>query len=132
MINRLLIGTVAVSMLVSLLAYAEDSPEAVYKKYTAAIESKNIDELMKYLSKQQSDMISAETPEDRQKMIDMIAEFMPKSISVVEQTIAPDGKSATLKLTGKGGMGSDEGVSGTVSLVKEESGWKIEREQWSN
>jgi hypothetical protein len=57
---------------------------------------------------------------------------MPKSIRVVEQAISPDKKTGTLKLVGIGGIHSNDEVSGSVSLVKEESVCKISREEWSN
>ncbi|MBI2487142.1 MAG: hypothetical protein HYW01_09320 [Deltaproteobacteria bacterium] len=65
-------------------------------------------------------------------MIELIAAFMPKSIRVVEQVISLDNKTGTLKLVGIGGISGNDEVYGTVSMVKEESEWKISREEWSN
>ena len=132
MLKCLLIVTFTVSLLTGHFAFAENPPEEVYQKYIAAIKSKNLDELNKYLTMQQRDKLNAETPEDRQKMIELIAALMPKSIRVVEQAVSPDDKTVTLKLVGIGGISGNDEVSGTVSLVKEESEWKIDREEWSN
>ncbi len=43
-----------------------------------------------------------------------------------------NGKTATLKLTGIGGMSGNDEMIGTVAIVKEDSGWKIDSENWSN
>jgi len=37
-----------------------------------------------------------------------------------------------LKLTGIGGMSGNDEMIGTVAIVKEDSGWKIDSENWSN
>jgi len=132
MLKRVLLITVTLSVFGGYVAFAEDSPEQVYQKYTAAIKSKNLDELKKYMSKKALDEMNAETPEIQQKMIEMIGTFMPKSYKVLEQTISQDGKTATLKLTGIGGMSGNDEMIGTVAMVKEDSGWKIDSENWSN
>ena len=132
MLKRVLLVTATLSLLGGYVAFAEDSPEAVYQKYTAAIKSKNLDELKKYMSKKALDEMNAETPEIQQKMIEMIGTFMPKSYKVLEQTISQDGKTATLKLTGIGDMSGNDEMIGTVAMVKEDSGWKIDSENWSN
>lgn len=126
MLKRVLLVTATLSLLGGYVAFAEDSPEAVYQKYTAAIKSKNLDELKKYMSKKALDEMNAEPPEMQQKMIEMIGTFMPKSYKVLEQTISQDGKTATLKLTGIGGMSGNDEMIGTVAMVKEDSGWKID------
>jgi hypothetical protein len=131
MLKGLLI-MITVSVSASLPAFAMDSPETVYQKYSAALKSKNLDELNKYLSKHQKDKLDAETPEDRLKIIELVAAFMPKSIRVVEQSISPDDETATLRLVGIGGISGKEEVSGKVTMVKEDSEWKIEREEWSS
>jgi len=132
MLKRVLLITVTLSVFGGYVAFAEDSPEQVYQKYTAAIKSKNLDELKKYMSKKALDEMNAETPEMQQKMIEMIGTFMPKSYKVLEQTISQDGKTATLKLTGIGDMSGNDEMIGTVAMVKEDSGWKIDSENWSN
>ena len=132
MLKRLLIVTVTLSLLGGYVAFAEDSPEQIYQKYTAAIKSKNLDEIKKYVSKQALDQMNADTPEMQKKMVEMMNAFMPKSVSVAEQTISPDGKTATLKLTGIGDMSGNDEMIGTVAMVKEDSGWKIDSENWSN
>ena len=131
MLKGLLLIIVTVSMSADPLAFAVDSPEAVYQKYSAALKSKNPDELNKYLSKHQKDKLNAETPEDRQKVISLVVAFMPKSIRIVDQSISPDDKTATLELMGIGGISGGDEVYGKVTMVKENSEWKIEREQWS-
>ena len=132
MLKRVLLITVTLSVFGGYVAFAEDSPEQVYQKYTAAIKSKNLDELKKYMSKKALDEMNAETPEIQQKMIEMIGTFMPKSYKVLEQTISQDGKTVTLKLTGIGDMSGNDEMIGTVAMVKEDSGWKIDSENWSN
>ena len=132
MLKRVLLVTVTLSVLGGYVAFAEDSPEQVYQKYTAAIKSKNLDELKKYMSKKAINEMNAETPEMQQKMIEMIGTFMPESYKVLGQTISPDGKTATLKLTGIGGVSGNDEMIGTVPMVKEDSGWKIDSENWSN
>jgi hypothetical protein len=132
MLKRLFIVAVAVPLLGGYFTFAADLPEVVYQKYLAAIKAKNLGELNKYLSMQQRDKLNAETPEDRNKMIELIAAFMPKSIRVVEVIISSDNKSGTLKLAGTGGISGNDKVYGTVSMLREESGWKINRDEWSN
>ena len=85
MLKRLLIviATVTASLLAGHIAFAEDSPEQVYQKYTAAIKSKNLDELKKYMSKKAINEMNAETPEMQKKMIEMTGTFMPESYKVL-------------------------------------------------
>ena len=132
MLKRVLTVSVMLLMLAGSVAFSGDSPEAVYRKYSAAIQSKNLDELNKYLSSQRREEIKKETPEDRQKMIELVAAFMPKSTRIVEQQISPDDKKATLKLVGIGGVSGKDEVFGKVTMVKEDSEWKINSEEWSN
>ena len=73
MLKRVLPASVMLLLLAVSVASSEDSPEAVYQKYSAAIKSKNLDELDKYLSSQRREELNEETPEDRQKMIELIA-----------------------------------------------------------
>lgn len=41
-------------------------------------------------------------------------------------------KTATLKLTGIGGVSGNDEMIGTGAMVKEDSGWKIDSENCSN
>ena len=132
MLKRVMPASVMLLMLAGTAAFSGDSPEAVYQKYSAAIQSKNLDELNKYLTSQRREELNAETPEDRQKMIELIAAFMPKATRIVEQQISPDDKKATLKLVGIGGISGKDEVYGKVTMVKEDSEWKINSEEWSN
>jgi hypothetical protein len=132
MLMRVLPVSVMFLLLAGSVAFSGDSPEAVYQKYSAAIQTKNLDELNKYLSSQRREELNEEIPEDRQKMIELVAAFMPKSTRIVEQQISPDDKKATLKLVGIGGISGKDKVFGKVTMVKENSEWKISSEKWSN
>ncbi len=132
MLMCVLPASVMFLLLAGSVAFSGDSPEAVYQKYRAAIQSRNLDELNKYLSSQRREELNEETPEDRQKMIELIAAFMPKSTRIVERQISPDDKKATLKLVGIGGISGKDEVFGKVTMVKEDSEWKINSEEWSN
>ena len=64
----------------------------------------------------------------------MTKAMLPASITVVQETIAPNGESGTLKIKGLAAslMASGQKMNyGTIELVKEAGVWKVGKQTWS-
>lgn len=129
--GRLTMLAIAVFLTLGGPAFAQDSPEAVYRKYGVAVQVGSVDECAKYLSTAMREKLLADPPEMRKKMLGIIAAGTPKAVKVTRKTIAPDAKTATLDLSGTG-PGDGTPMFGKLTLVKEGADWRIQREQWSN
>jgi hypothetical protein len=60
---------------------------------------------------------------------------MPRAFVIRNKTLAPDGKSARLLVSGPGGSTLDarpETLYGTVSMLNERGEWKVAAMNWSN
>lgn len=95
----------------------------VYTNYHNALRDENIEAL--------KDLIAAERQkelqgEDAAMKLKTIKAFMPSDITVTDVSIS--GSTATLKVEGKQ---NDQTMTGTVTLVRENSLWKISKESWN-
>jgi hypothetical protein len=110
-------------------ASAAQTGAQFYLQYRAAFEkAEAIEELLPFMSAARRKQIESEPPADRKETFDMIKMFdTTTGIKVVKETKTADG--ATLDVTGV-----DEGTprAGTITLVREGTAWKIDRESWKS
>lgn len=110
----------------------------VYTKYQRALMAGNLLEAMKYAPAKNRTKINEvkramEKAGSKEKAFvkALLAGVSPKDCTVRGCTAAPDGKTATLLLTGKMGLlGRESLADGTVRFVKEGKDWKIEANEW--
>lgn len=137
---------VSVSILLSLLmlstAKAEepitktaDSPKETYFKYRAALSAASkIDDVSSFLCKRVNEEIQKTPAPMKPMMFGLMKEITPKKVDVVSDVV--NGDNATLTLTGKDELlakvdpNAKEVSKGTVTLVKENGIWKIDKESW--
>ncbi len=100
-----------------------------YLAYRAAfVNAKTIDELTPWMSKMRRDQIGKETPADRKEMFDMIKMFDDRTnIKVVKESSTATG--AELQVEGISAESKAKGT-GVITLVKEGTAWRVDRESW--
>lgn len=116
-------------------ARAAEEPDAVYFKYHRAAVSRDLDEMLRYASAAQRNELSEVSAAQKDAMMKMLAASMPRVFVLKGKTLAPDGKSARLLVSGPGGSVLDaktETLYGTVSMVNERGQWKVAASNWSN
>jgi hypothetical protein len=99
-------------------------PGKVYLAQQKALKAKDVAALKKLVSAARAKEM--DTP-DFQEMLGMISEMAPSNVQITGGT--QTGDTATLSVTGDGG---GEKMKGEVSMVKEATGWKVEKESWKN
>ena len=112
-------------------AAAASSPQAkVYDAHVKAMAAGDYQGFRATMSKTalaQMDKQNKDMNLDPKKMMEFLKAAAPVDLKYTG--IKVDGKKATLDVTAKVG---GEPNTGTVALVQEDSGWKVETESWTN
>lgn len=126
----------SILLISSTAAFADAlSPKDTYLKYRAALaNAKEVKEISTFLCKKANRQIN-ETPEnDKAMMFEMMKEMTPNEVQVVSEETKDE--HATLKLTGNEPRPADksikEKIEGTVTFIKENGEWKIDKESWNS
>lgn len=98
---------------------------AAYMKYLAAMRKGDLKAIRSLVAKKRT--ADMDRP-DFKEMLGMIQEMMPKDVKVTGGSVS--GSTATLTASGKNEDGS--AAKGTITLLKEDGAWKVEKESWSN
>jgi hypothetical protein len=115
---------------------AAQTPTSTYKtagEYYLAyreafVKAKTVDELAPWMSKTRRDQIAKETPADRKEMFEMIKMFDDRTnIKVVKESATATG--AELQVEGISAESKSKGT-GVITLVKEGTAWRVDRESW--
>jgi len=125
----------ALTALGSLPALAAEEPDAVYAKYHRAAVTRDMNEMLRYATAAQRNELSDASPAQKDAMMKMLEASMPRVFVLKGKTLAPDGKSARLLVSGPGGSVLDaktETLYGTVSMVNERGEWKVAASNWTN
>lgn len=131
MIRKLLCGCVL--FLASITgAQAQADPEAVYAKLHGATLAGNADEVMDYVTAATKADLAAKPQAAREAMIRSLARAMPKTYTITEKTIAPDGNSAVLHGTGINEIQGRTEFYLSATFRKEGEAWKATSWAWSN
>jgi len=94
----------------------------------AFVRATAIDELTPWMSKARRDQIAKETPADRKEMFDMVKMFDDRTnIKVVKESATAGG--AELQVEGISAESKAKGT-GVITLVKEGTAWRVDRESW--
>lgn len=116
-------------------ARAAEEPDAVYAKYHRAAVTRDLNEMLRYASAAQRNELAEASPAQKDAMMKMLEASMPRVFVLKGKTLAPDGRSARLLVSGPGGSVLDaktETLYGTVSMVNERGEWKVAASNWSN
>lgn len=125
----------SIAALAALPAVAADEPDAVYAKYHRAAVTGDLKEMLRYASAAQRDELDEISAAQKDAMLKMLEAAMPRVFVLKSKTLAPDGRTARLLVSGPGGSVPDartETLYGTVSMVNERGEWKVATSNWGN
>lgn len=118
--------------LAALPALAQKAKTATqyYQEYAAAFEkAKSIDDLVAYMPKEAQEQLKKASAEEKKQGFEMMKAMGAKQVKVIKETASASG--ATLDVEGVGGLAGGK-MTGTVALVKDASGWRIDKESWKD
>jgi len=113
-------------------AIAQEDPEAVYAKLHRAMLAGNAEEVAGYSTAATKAELAAKPQAERSALIRSMAQAAPRTYAITEKSIAPDGKSATLRGTGISEFQTRAEAYLTASFRKEGEAWKVASWGWSN
>lgn len=113
-------------------ASAQEDPEAVYAKLHRAMLAGNAEEVAGYSTAATRAELAAKPQAERNALMRAMAQAAPRTYTVTEKSIAPDGKSATLRGTGISEFQTRAEAYLTASFRKEGEAWKVASWAWSN
>ena len=114
-------------------AYAQEEPEAVYERMHSAALAGKADEVFSHGTAAAQAEIAKLPQEQKEATLRFLSQSMPKTYTVTEKAIAPDGNSATLRAAGSGEFQGQRGEAYLqASFLKENGAWKVARWAWSN
>lgn len=113
-------------------AVAQEDPEAVYAKLHSAALAGNAEQVMGFSTTAAKAELAAKPQAERDALIRGMAQAMPKTYTITEKNIAPDGNSAVLLGTGVSEYQTRATAYLTASFRKEGEAWKVSSWGWSN
>ena len=122
---------VTLAVLVAMMSASVDAQAGegakFYAEYSAVLaKAKSVDEIVPFLSKSRTAMVQKTPASEMTKMLGMIQIMQPKGVKIVKETTTATG--AVLEVTGTGEGGASQ--TGTVTLVREDSRLKLDKESW--
>ena len=122
-----------VALLAPCAAFAED-PEAVYRRFHAAMVAGDLDAMMRDMPAARHREMAQMPEKDRKTVANMFMAIMPKAITITETTVAADGASAALEARGEGDSlgGGTEEMTGRIHMIIEHGAWKIDTSNWKS
>lgn len=113
-------------------AVAQEDPEAVYAKLHSAALAGNAEQVMSFSTTAAKAELAAKPQAERDALIRGMAQALPKTYTITEKNIAPDGNSAVLLGTGVSEYQTRATAYLTASFRKEGEAWKVASWGWSN
>ncbi|MCM2309253.1 MAG: nuclear transport factor 2 family protein [Sulfuritalea sp.] len=113
-------------------ASAQEDPEAVYARLHRALLAGNAEEVAGYSTAATRAELAAKPQAERNALMRAMAQAAPRTYTVTEKSIAPDGNSATLRGTGISEFQTRAEAYLTASFRKEGEAWKVASWAWSN
>jgi hypothetical protein len=134
--KRFLSGISAAAVLLLTLSaattlYAQATASDAYLQYRKALSTaKKVDDIFPFISEKMKKQVQATPADQREMMFDMM-KMMTEDVTnlkVVKETRTGAGTTVTVE-----GVGSDKSTNtGTISMVTENGGFKIDKESWSS
>ena len=125
----------AILALLACAAFAAEDPEAVYAHYHRAAVSGDLGGVARYSQAEQRAEIAAMSPAQRDANVKMLRAQMPRGFVLRSKTVAPDGRSVRLVVSGPAdpvGNEKPETLYGSIRLVLEGGEWKVADAEWNN
>jgi len=130
--SRKFVCSIALLVLTCASALAQEDPEAVYAKLHSATLAGNTAEVLSYGTAAAQAELASKPQAEKDAVVKAMAQVMPKTYTITEKTIAPDGNSVVLR-----GAGISESQGRAESYLnavfrKEGDAWKVSTWGWSN
>jgi hypothetical protein len=116
-------------------ALAQNEPEAVYAKFHRAAVSGDVDEMGRHGHAPQRAEIASMSAAQKQATAKMMAVLLPRAYLLNSKSVAPNGQSARLIVSGSSALSFDgrpETLYGTIRMELENGEWKVGNMDWSN
>ncbi len=123
-----LVSLIAVCVTGSGFAQTVKTPGQVFLEYRATFEkAKTVDEILPFMSKDTKAEIAKSPAAERAQMFSMMQMMSDaRGVKVVKET-----KTATgVELAVEGTTPDKKKSTGTITMVKEDGGWKVSKENW--
>lgn len=111
---------------------AQESPEATYAKLHSAVLTGNADAVMAFVAAPTKAELAAKPQAERDALIRSLAQASPKTYTITETTVAPDGNSVVLRATGISELQGRTEAYLSATFRKEGDAWKATTWSWSN
>jgi hypothetical protein len=112
------------------VAKAQDDPESAYLRLHRATLAHNLNEMMLYASEERRAELL--TYAGNPVPLRLVSSMMPRVYAVRSLATSPDGTRARMRATGSFTfMGTTAPTFGVIDMVREESGWKVDKFEWT-
>lgn len=132
MVSSKIASGLALFLLTGAIALAQEDPEALYARMHGATLAGNTAEVLGYGTASAQAELAGKSQAEKDAVVRGLARVLPRTYSITEKTIAPDGNSAVLL-----GKGASE-APGRAELYlnarfrKEGGAWKVASWSWSD
>jgi hypothetical protein len=111
-------------------AGAQENPESAYLNLHRATLAHNLSEMMLYASEERKTELLAFAGDPIR--LKLVSSMMPRVYTVRSLATSPDGTRARMRATGSFTfMGTTAPTFGVVDLVREPTGWKVDKFEWT-
>ena len=124
-----LLAFFAVAVIAPASAQAQKTATQFYMEYVAAFATaKTIEDILPFMAAENRKQVEATPKDERNRMFEMIKMLSHTDIKVLKEEAGPNGST----ILAVEGIDSDrKNSSGTITLVKEGTDWKIGKESWT-
>lgn len=127
---------IALLLLAALPARAADEPEAVYAKFHRATMAGELEEMLRHGPAARRAEMQGMSESSRNAALKMAQFMMPRAFTMERKVMSPNGRAATLIVSGPGEGGSGSGkletIYGSVKMLLENGAWKVDEASWSS
>jgi hypothetical protein len=116
-------------------ALAAEEPDAAYAQYHRAAVSGDLDGVARYSQAAQRNEIAAMSRAQRDANVKMLRASMPRGFVLRSKTVARDGRTAHLVVSGPSepvAGEKPETLYGSIRMVLEGGEWKVAESDWNN
>jgi hypothetical protein len=132
MVSSKITSGLALFLLTGAIALAQEDPEALYAKMHGATLAGNTAEVLGYGTATSQAELAPKSQAEKDAVVRGLARVLPKSYTITEKTIAPDGNSAVLRATGTSEAPGRAQLYLDARFVKEGGAWKAASWSWTD
>jgi hypothetical protein len=122
----------ALFLLTGTIAFAQEDPEALYAKMHGATLAGNTAEVLGYGTAAAQAELASKSQAEKDAVVRGLAQVLPRTYTITEKTVAPDGNSAVLRGTGISEARGRSELYLNAAFAKEGGAWKVASWSWSS